>query len=177
MSSAQPNLFAVAVSVVVVVLVVLLRARRMTVKRPLKFGSLWIMPAIFLGIAALNLAEFPPRGPDWAWIGLALVLGAALGWQRGRMMKIWVEADNGVLMTQGSGWAIVFLVALIVLRTLLRTGLAVEAGTGAVSVGLINNAFVAFAVGLFATQRAEMALRAQRLREEHAAGGGAIESP
>lgn len=175
MQSAPPNLFAVLASLIVVVGVLLFRARRMSVKRPLKPGSLWIVPAIFLGIAALTLAQFPPRGLDWVWNGVALVLGAALGWQRGRLMKIWVEPDSGRLMTQGSGWAIVFLVGLIVVRTLLRTGLAMEAGTWAISPALINDVFVIFAFGLFATQRAEMALRAQRLKLGHSAEGGAVE--
>lgn len=174
MQPAQPNLFAILVSVVVIGLVLFLRLRRMTAKRPLKPATLWIVPAIFAGIAVLNFAEYPLHGLDWLWIGVAFVLGAALGWQRGRLMKIWIDPDSGNLMSQGSGWAIVFLVVLIVLRTLLRTGLAMEAG-GAITPALINDAFVMFAVGLFATQRAEMALRARRLKQQHAALGGAVE--
>lgn len=169
MQSAQPNIYVIVVMVLVVGLVLFLRMRRMAVKRPLKPATLWIVPAIFVGIAALNFAEFPPHGLEWAWIGLALVLGVALGWQRGRLMKIWVEPESGVLMSQGSGWAIVFLVVLIVLRSVLRAGLAMEAG-GAITPALINDTFVIFAVGLFGTQRAEMALRAQRLKQEHASG-------
>jgi hypothetical protein len=142
----------------------------MTVKRPFKLTTLWIMPAVFVGIAALSLVEFPPQHTDWLWLGLALVLGAALGWQRGRLMKIWIEPETGELVTQGSGWAVLFLVALIVLRSVLRAGLQYEASAGAVTPALINNVFVAFAVGLFATQRAEMAVRASRLKQANAAG-------
>ncbi|HEY7805640.1 MAG TPA: CcdC protein domain-containing protein [Croceibacterium sp.] len=174
MQPAQPNLFAILVSVVVIGLVLFLRLRRMTAKRPLKPATLWIVPAIFAGIAVLNFAEYPLHRLDWSWIGVAFVLGAALGWQRGRLMKIWIDPDSGNLMSQGSGWAIVFLVVLIVLRTLLRTGLAMEAG-GAITPALINDAFVMFAVGLFATQRGEMALRARRLKQQHAALGRAVE--
>jgi hypothetical protein len=85
-------------------------------------------------------------------------------------MKIWIEPETGDLVTQGSGWAVVFLVALIVLRSVLRTGLQYEAGEGAISVALINNVFVLFAVGLFATQRAEMAIRASRLKKSSPQG-------
>lgn len=172
MPSAQPDIVVVLVSVAVIGLGLFLRLRRMAAKRPLNPGTLWIVPAIFVGIAALNFAEYPPHGLDWLWIGIALLLGAGLGWQRGRLMKIWVEPESGTLMSQGSGWAIVFLVVLIALRTLLRTGLAMEAG-GAITPALINDTFVIFAVGLFATQRAEMALRAQRLKQQRPAGGGA----
>jgi len=166
MQSGSPNIFAIAVSALIVVVVLMLRVRRMTAKRPLNPTTLWIVPTIFFGFAALTMTEFPPRGTEWLWIGIALLLGVALGWQRGRLMKIWVEPESGALMSQGSGWAIVFLVALIALRTLLRTGLAMEA----VSMGLINNVFIAFAVGLFGTQRAEMAMRAARLKKSYAEG-------
>jgi hypothetical protein len=169
MQSGQPNIATIVVMVAVVCLGLFFRMRRMAVARPLKTGTLWIVPVIFVGIAALNFLQFPPHGLDWAWIGLALVLGAALGWQRGRLMKIWIEPESRTLMSQGSGWAIVFLVVLIVLRSLVRAGLGMEAG-GAITPPLINDTFVIFAVGLFGVQRVEMALRAQRLRQEQAAG-------
>jgi hypothetical protein len=82
-----------------VVLALAWRMRRMAAKRPLKPATLWIVPAMFLGIAALNFAQYPPHGLDWAWIVVALLLGAALGWQRGRLMKIWIEPDSGTLMS------------------------------------------------------------------------------
>jgi hypothetical protein len=170
MQSPPQNLLAIVAPLIVVVVVLVIRGRRMTVKRPLKPNMLWVMPAVFLGIAALSLAQFPPRGLDYLWLAVALVLGAVLGWQRGRLMKIWIEPETGQLVTQGSGWAVAFLVVLLVLRWVLRTGLQYEAGEGAIDPALINNAFVLFAVGLFAVQRAEMAIRASRLRKSHAEG-------
>ena len=175
MQSASPNLFAVVVPLIVVAVVLIIRGRRMTVKRPLKLNTLWVVPAIFLVIAALSLAQFPPQGMDFAWLAVALVLGAGLGWQRGRLMKIWVDPESGDLLIQGSGWAVVFLVALLVMRWMLRTGLQYEASAGAISPALINNTFVLFALGLFATQRIEMAIRASRLKKSRAEGeSGAI---
>ena len=152
---------------VIVGVVLFLRTRRMAVERPLKLATLWVVPAVFLLIAGLTLAEFPPRGLEFAWLALALLLGVALGWQRGRMMAIRVDPATGRLMTKSSGWAIAFLFALVVIRTLARTGLNYEAQAGVITPGLVNNAFVIFALGLFATQRAEMALRAKRLRGAH----------
>ena len=58
-------------------------------------------------------------------------------------------------------------------RLLAIFGLVAALGLG--TPALINDAFVMFAVGLFATQRAEMALRARRLKQQHAALGGAVE--
>jgi len=175
MQSAPPsNIYSIIIPVLVIGVVLFFRVRRMSVKRPFKLGSLWIVPAIFLALTGLTLAQSPPRGMDWAWIALALLLGVALGWQRGRLMKIWVDPESGSLMTQGSGWALVFLVALLVVRMMLRESLVMEASAGAIDIGLINSAFVVFALGLFGTQRVEMALRAQRLKAEHVNEGGVI---
>ena len=40
-----------------------------------------------------------------------------------------------------------------------------EANAGAIDMGLVNGLFVVFALGLFGTQRAEMAVRASRLKQ------------
>lgn len=165
MQSAPPNLFAIVVPLIVVVFILVIRGRRMIVKRPLRLSTLRMVPAIFAGITALSLVEFPPRGNEWALLAMALVLGVVLGWQRGRLMKIWIDQESGELVTQGSGWAVAFLVVLIVLRTMLRTGMQFEASAGAITPALINNVFVVFALGLFGTQRAEMALRTQLLKD------------
>lgn len=170
MQSGPPNIVAIAVSVILIGVVLAFRLRSMSAKRPLRPATLWLMPAVFLGISILTLVEQPLHGSEWLWAALALVLGVAAGWQRGRLMKIWVDPESGQTMSQGSGWAIAFLVVLIVLRSLLRTGLQYEAGSWAISPALINNAFVLFALGLFGTQRAEMAIRASRLRKAFAQG-------
>jgi hypothetical protein len=172
MQSPPQNFLAIVGPLLVVVVILVIRGRRMTVKRPLKPNMLWIMPAVFLGLAAMSLAQFPPHGLDYLWLAIALVLGAALGWQRGRLMKIWIDPDTGTLMSQGSGWAIVFLIVLIVLRSLVRAGLGMEAG-GAITPALIDDTFVVFAFGLFGVQRIEMGLRAQRLMHDHATSGAA----
>nr|WP_166175986.1 CcdC protein domain-containing protein [Altererythrobacter segetis] len=170
-SSPPSNIYSIVIPILVIGVVLFFRVRRMKVQRPLKLGTLWVVPAIFLVVSGLTLAQFPPHGLDWAWLALALLLGAALGWQRGRLMKIWVDPESGGLMTQGSGWALVFLVVLLVLRMALREGLVMEADAGAIDIGLINSAFVVFAFGLFGTQRGEMALRATRLTKAHLEAG------
>jgi hypothetical protein len=167
MQNGSPNVYAVAVAVVLVGVVLFFRLRKMAARRSLNPGRLWVMPVVFVAIAALTLSEQPLRGVEWLWAFVALGLGAVAGWQRGRLMKIWIDPETGTLMSQGSGWAIAFIVGLIALRTLLRTGLQYEAGTWAISPALISNAFVVFAIGLFGTQRIEMFVRASRLQKAH----------
>jgi len=148
----------------IVIVILFFRMRGMRRKRPLKLGTLWIVPALFALITALNFYQFPPSWADAPWLAIALALGGALGWQRGKLMHIWTE-PNGELMMQGSPWAILFLVALIALRALLRGGLEMEKEAWAITPALINNAFVVFALGLFGVMRAEMWVRARGLKQ------------
>lgn len=156
---------------VVVLGMLYFRARRMARKRPLNLGSLWVIPLVFVAITGFTLFETPPAIGDLPWLVVALALGGLLGWQRGRLMKIWVEPTDGQLMIQGSPWALIFLVAIILLRMGLRSGLQMEAQNWALSPALINNAFVVFALGLFGVMRAEMALRAKKLGEARTTNG------
>ena len=158
--------YAVAAAVIVVVLA--LRMRRMGKMRPLNLGSLWIVPAIYLAVAALMFAELPPTG----WVAVAssagLLIGAAVGWQRGKMMHIEVEPGTHSLNQKASPAAMFFLIALIAVRMAARGIIGQE---GVVSPAMLTDPLIAFALGLFALQRVEMYVRAKRLLEE--ARGGA----
>lgn len=146
-----------------ILVVLVFRMRGMRRKQPLDLGRIWIIPLVFLAVAAVNFWQFPPTWADAPWLALALLLGGALGWQRGRLMHIWKEPD-GQLMMQGSPWAILFLVALIAMRAALRSGLEMEREAWAISPALINDAFIVFALGLFGVMRVEMWVRANRLK-------------
>ena len=174
MQPAQPSPIIYLVAIIFVLAMFLFRGRRMIARRPLKPGTLWIVPAVFLAVTALNFYQFPPHAADWPWLIAVMLVGAALGWQRGRLMDITVDSESGELMVQGSRWAVIFLAALILIRMAVRGGLNLEAQAGVISPALINDGFVIFALGLFGTQRAEMALRAARLAKTHAEGGAAL---
>jgi hypothetical protein len=167
---AQTPLMGYVIFGVVIIVVLYFRTRSMARKRPLRFETLWIVPALFLAITGYTLFEMPPAILDLPWLAVAAVLGAALGWQRGRLMKIWVEPEDGRLMVQGSPWALIFLVAIILTRMALKSGLEMEAQSWAISPALLNDGFVVFALGLFGVMRAEMALRAARLSKAHGEG-------
>ncbi len=131
--------------------------------RPLKLGSLWIVPVVYLIVAALMFAQLPATG----WVALAsavsLVLGAGVGWQRGKMMDIHVEPETHALNQKASPAAMVFLIALIIVRAGARSVLG---QTGSVSPAMLTDPLIAFALGMLSVQRIEMYLRAKRLLEE-----------
>ena len=156
-----------AVTIGIIVIVIALRLRKAGQMRPLKLGNLWVVPALYLAVAAMMFAQLPPTG----WVAIAsvigLAVGAAVGWQRGKMMHIHVDPETHALNQKASPAAMLFLVALIVIR-MLGKGLL---GAEGVSTAMLTDPLIAFALGMFTLQRVEMYLRAKRLLEE--ARGGA----
>lgn len=163
--AAQPNQWiGYVISTVIVVVVLAIRMRGMKRTRPLRLETLWVIPAIYAVFGAVMFVQFPPGRLGWLFSGLALLIGAALGWQRGKMMRITVDAETHKLNQQTSPAAMLFIVVLIGVRFAARDLLA---GSGAYSLHLstmlITDVLIALAVGLFATTRLEMYLRARRM--------------
>ncbi len=152
-----------AVTIAVIVVIMGLRLRRMGRMRPLKLGSLWIVPAMYLVVAAIMFTAFPPTGPIILGSLAALAIGAVLGWQRGKMMHIEVDQDTRSLNQRASPASMIFLLVLICVRMALRQ--VVGQGSG-VTPAMITDPLIAFALGILTLQRVEMYLRAKRLLDE-----------
>lgn len=151
------------VTIGIVVMVMGFRMRRMGETRPLKLGGLWIVPALYLLVAALMFAQLPPTGGVAIASVVGLAIGAAVGWQRGKMMHIHVDPETHALNQKASPTAMIFLVVLIVVRMGARNLLGQEGG---VSPAMLTDPLIAFALGMFTLTRLEMYLRAKRLLEE-----------
>ena len=149
--------------IAIIVVVMALRMRRMGQMRPLKLETLWVVPVLYLAVAAMMFWSLPPKG----WVGIAcivaLLLGAAVGWQRGTMMEIHVDPETHALNQKPSPAAMFFLIALIVVRSGARSLLGRTSG---VSPAMLTDPVIAFALGMFTLTRIEMYLRAKRLLEE-----------
>ena len=152
-----------AVTIAIIAVVMALRLRRMGQMRPLKLGNLFIVPILYLVVAAIMFVQLPPTG--WVAIAcaLALAIGAAVGWQRGKMMHIHVDPETYALNQKASPAAMFFLIGLIVVRMAARGMLGQNSG---VSPAMLTDPLIAFALGMFTVQRIEMYLRAKRLLEE-----------
>jgi len=151
-----------AITIGIILIVLGLRMRRMGQMRPLKLETLWVVPAIYLAVAALMFFQLPPTG----WVAIvstiALAIGAAVGWQRGKMMHIHVDPETHALNQKASPAAMMFLIVLILVRMAGR-GLL---GSEGVSPAMLTDPLIAFALGMFTLTRVEMYLRAKRLLEE-----------
>jgi hypothetical protein len=166
----NPQLLQFLIPMAIIVPVVLLRARRLGRKQPLKLGMLWLRPAILVIACAVALAlPQPGMAPrhflpiDWGLLVLAGMAGAAGGWQLGRTMAIEVHPENGTLMVQSSPLGLLVLVALVLLRMGLRTGVRLEADAWHLDATLIIDMLIVFTAALFVTRSLEMYLRARRV--------------
>jgi len=152
-----------AITIGIIVVIMALRMRRMGQMRPLNLNNLWIVPALYLVVAALMFFQLPPTG----WVAIAsaaaLAVGAAVGWQRGKMMHIHVDPETHALNQKASPAAMIFLIALIIVRTGARSVLGQESD---ISPAMLTDPLIAFALGMFSLTRLEMYLRAKRLLEE-----------
>lgn len=159
----QQSWIGIAVTIVIVGLIMFRRIRSMGQLRPLKLETLWVVPALYLVLAALMFWQLPPKG----WVAIAsitgLAIGAAVGWQRGTMMHIHVDPETHALNQRASPAAMIFLVALVVVRSGAKTLLG---ESHAVSAAMLTDPLITFALGMLTLTRLEMYLRAKRMLEE-----------
>lgn len=153
----------------VMIPLVLLRNRA---PRTLQPEWLWVTPVILVTLIGFGLwgMQFAPEVDHrpfgvagWAIIAAGLVLGGLFGFQRGRMTTIHKAAD-GTLKAQASPLGIILLLVLVVARQALRPWLEANAANWHVSALAIQDAFMVFVIGLIVVQRAEMFVRARRIR-------------
>lgn len=161
MTSSELAAYAIAAPIVAVAL--LIRFRRIGRAQRLRLSTLWIIPTIFILFAAAVIVQFPPAGWGWLWIAIALILGSAIGWQRGRLVEIAVDPETGLLNQRSSRGALLFLGLLVLLRWGLRS--VVEASDAHWHLGamLVSSITIAFAAGVLSAYRVEIYLRARGL--------------
>lgn len=154
---AHPNgLVGTTFLIVFVAFVLAMRFRRMRQGRRLRLEWLWVVPAIYTAFAATLLYLSTPTPTIWLVCAAALAIGAVLGWQRARLVTVSIDPDSHALNQRESPFAILFIVALILLRTGARALGQAEAAAWHINVMAITDILVMFAVGLLSAQRIEL---------------------
>jgi hypothetical protein len=149
---------------VIIAVVVGLRLKSMSKERPLKVETLWVIPVVYLLLVAWMLFALPPTLSGWGLLGLGLVVGVALGWHRGKLIRIDRNAETGELRQKASPLAMILLLALIALKLGARAIFGeTAAGHPASGAMLLTDAFIGFALGLLSATRLELYLRAKRI--------------
>ena len=152
-------------TLLIIVLAVVLRVRNVGRARPLKVERLWIVPALYALVVGAVLWGMPPQGIQWLWGGIALTVGAAVGWWRGTSIHLHVNPDTHGI-NQTSSWATVGLIAIFLL---IRAAAKFEVEGNIRTSHLLIVLLVLFAFGLLSLMRLEMFLRARRTLRSHLA--------
>jgi hypothetical protein len=163
MNHASNNIAAYAIVGVVVVALMAFRTRRMMQSRPFRLQFVWIAPAIIVALTTLLLVRQPPQGREWLWVVGGFALGAGLGWFRAKTVKLDLDPSTRTVMAQSSPWAILLLLALIVLRFGLRSLLTAQSSSLGLRIAAVDGVFLAMACGLLVARAVEMGVRATRL--------------
>ena len=156
----QPHgLMQYVIPIAIIAVVFVIRGRQMTRMRRLKLEHLWIVPAVYLVVVAVMFTLTPPSAKGWLVSILALAVGAAIGWQRGRLIGIHVDPETHTLSQRASPLAMLFIFAIVLVK------MAAQGGGRAMhlDVALVTDAALALALGNFAMTRLEMYLRGTRL--------------
>lgn len=152
----------------VVLPLVLLRNRRPRTLRP---QLLWVTPLIVClaigfglwGISQGAGGKSPTDPVSLVILVVGLILGAVAGFWRGKMTTIHKEAD-GLLKAQASPAGLILIVGLLLARRAIEPWLEVHAADWGVNPLAILEAFMLFAAAMVTAQRAEMFIRARRIR-------------
>ncbi len=157
----QPHWQQYAVMLAVFVIVFAIRGRSLMRVRPLQIDQLWIIPTVYAAIVAYLFLRVPPSLIGWGVAILALLIGGAIGWQRGKTMQIHVDPATGTLQQKGSIWAL----AIIAMLVAVKMAAQAEGQVLRFDPNILVDALAALSLGIFAVQRLEMYWRAKRLLE------------
>lgn len=147
------------------------RLRTLDKARPLRLHTLWLLPVLFVVLVGVVLFGMPPGPVGIACIVLGIAVGAGVGWQRARLMRLHVEGegDRARVMVRQSPAALLLLMALAGVRALFRsaTGAAQMSGAGGahLSAGALalTDGLLGFALGMIVAHRVELWRRARAL--------------
>jgi hypothetical protein len=153
---------------IVVGLVLALRNRQ---ARPLRLERLWLRPLMSVMVVAWVLYTLPPplTVVSFGILALGLILGVAVGWQRGRFMSLEVHPETHAVMARMSSLGMIFVLAVIGLRMWLSTTMA-GAPVAGISAATVTDALMILAGAMMLTQQVEITLRARRLLAEAQTG-------
>ena len=161
----QPgNWLSTLIPFVIIAVVIALRMRSMSKERPLKVETLWVVPVIYLALVGFTLVTLRPSPLGWGLMGAGVGIGTAIGWHRGKLIRIHRDEQSGELRQKASPLAMLLIVGLIALkmgaRAIFGDSAVTHPSSGAM---LLTDAFLGFALGLLTATRVELYLRAQKI--------------
>lgn len=164
----SPQVVGPIIGIGVALVIILLRNRQ---ARPLNPDQMWILPLIMMAMLAFGIwgmiMQYHPVFDTVAYavMSASLVLGAVIGWWRGKTINIHRDPATNRLMAQASPLGIAFILVLFGIRYAGRGYFEAHAEEWGINVGIIDIAFFLLAGGLLIVSRVEMWIRAKGIAE------------
>jgi hypothetical protein len=146
-------------------IILAIRLRRAGVGRPMSLRSMWIAPSLYLLAVIAVMVKNPPTPLGWTVALVALLLGGALGWQRGQLFDLRLDPETGTLLKRRSPAAVLLLGGVIALRFIaggVLGALPPSMAPGSAAM-LLTDVTMGFLLGLLGFTRIELFVRARRL--------------
>jgi hypothetical protein len=110
-------------------------------------------------------------------LALALVVGAAVGWQRAKFMRIEVHPETHDITSRASPIGMLFILAVVAARMGLRSFAYESRGIAGLPTAAIASALILLVGAMMIAQSVEMWLRARKLLAEAQAAKAPLTSP
>jgi len=148
-------------ALVMMAVILVARNRR---PRELNLQRLWIRPVLAILFITAMLYQSPPplTVASVAVMVAAVVLGAAIGWQRGRLTHLEVHPETHIITARVSAVGVILVLGLVAARMILRSALT-GPGFDGPTVGLLADGLVVMAALTMLAQQVEISVRARRL--------------
>ena len=143
--------------------------------RRLRIERLWLSPAINIVLVASALAAAPPPVTplSMAILVAAFALGAAIGWQRGRLTEVHIHPETHDLTSRASPIGLLLIFAILAVKYGARDLMAGNAELLHLPIVAVSDGFLVLAIAMLSAQRVEVWRRASRmLAEAQAAAPG-----
>jgi hypothetical protein len=154
----------------VIALVFVLRLRQINRHRRIHLWRLLVAPALVSVVALALMTSAAPDAKGFAAFVGAMVPGVAVGWQRARFMAMEYDRESDSLSVRTSPVALVFLLAIMVLRRMVLWTAGVFGGAAGAMAGGAHQAMwpidglIGFGLAMVVAQNVELWLRARKLR-------------
>lgn len=156
-----PQATSMVFALVIMAVILVARNRR---PRELNLQRLWIRPVLAILFITAMLYQSPPplTVASVAVMVAAVVLGAAIGWQRGRLTHLEVHPETHIITARVSAVGVILVLGLVAARMILRSALT-GPGFDGPTVGLLADGLVVMAALTMLAQQVEISVRARRL--------------
>lgn len=133
------------------VLIVGFIATRQLKERKVRISRMWLLPLFMFLISYAGIQnDLFDSASSAVIIGLAFVIGLALGGLRGAMIKMRIDQKQGALFVKGTPVSVVMWVALLALKGIADVGFSaagLKGETAGIAEGIITAALLALTLG------------------------------